>query len=148
VIDDPEQQLRESLELLCHAYAAASGHLYLMREEGLVHAAAHAAEPPSEFLGNAVAEFWIRLRAHADLSTAVLLPAGSHVTIDRVWTDPLGISLLPVLLHCAIAGVHRHVGVLVVMADPSAMLTTNAPEIATAVATHLVRSGAATGSVV
>jgi hypothetical protein len=144
VTEGPEALVQRALGLLCAAHKAPGGHLYVMRDANLVHAATHGTEPPEENLLSLVREFWDRQLQDPEMATAILPQNGPTApSSDTLWTDTAGTTQRPLLLHCVLEGSVKHVGVAVLVADSPAWSSAN--EVVTTVAAYLVRAGAAAG---
>jgi tetratricopeptide (TPR) repeat protein len=145
-IENSDERARQALQMLCEAHGGTAGHLYVMRKQGLVHAASHAALSPSAMLTASVMGFWNDQLESGDMATAFVSDDGSHeVSLHASWTDSADTSWRPVLLQCMAADAHRHVGVLVVTAARSVTSPMSASEAAVAVAEYFIRTGVAIG---
>jgi hypothetical protein len=146
IADGPQTLSERALALLCAAHGVKTGHLYLMRDTGLTHAASNVQRPPEEALHGLAGEFWQRHVQDPDLPTALLPESGTQTpTTDTLWTDSYGVAQRPLLLRCVLDGLDTQVGVLVLVADSAEAPSTGVSEAISAVCAYLMRTGAATG---
>jgi tetratricopeptide (TPR) repeat protein len=145
-IENSDERARQALQMLCEAHGGTAGHLYVMRDQGLVHAASLAALSPAETLHASVMSFWNRQLESGDMATAFVPEGGSdEVSLDGSWTDSAGTSWRPVLLQCMASDAHQHVGVVVVTEAGTVMSPKSGSEAAVAVAEYFIRTGVALG---
>ena len=144
--EDGASRAQVALALVCDAHAAPAGHLYVLRDEGLVLAASSPGCEPDEQLRRFVTAFWERQLLEPELPTA-FVPEGSPVpgSSSEVWTDRKGTTYHPVLISAAAGKDKLHVGVAAVV--PGAQPSTNAraTQVTVTVGSYLLHSGDAVG---
>ena len=133
-----------ALGLLCDAYGAGGGHLYLMDKSALVLSATVAAEDP-DALEPLVTSFWHRLLEDADMATEIVTNGPTPSASSYLWTDRRGTPYEPMTIGCVVDGVTLHVGVAVLIPDAVQPRSIKAADVATTIAKYLLDCGDARG---
>jgi hypothetical protein len=133
-----------ALGLLCDAYGAGGGHLYLMDKSALVLSATIAAGDP-DALEPLVTSFWHRLLEEPDTATEIVTTSPTPSATSNLWTDRRGTPYEPMTIGCVIDGVTLHVGVAVLIPDAVQPRSIKAADVATTIAKYLLDCGDARG---
>jgi tetratricopeptide (TPR) repeat protein len=128
-----------ALGLLCDAYGAGGGHLYLMGEDSLDLAATVAAEAP-DALDALVTSFWNQRLEEPDMPTAFVADAEAPASTG-MWTDSRGTAYQPVPISCVVGGVSLHVGVALLIPGGEKPRNVRAAEVTATIGKYLIQCG-------
>ena len=140
--EDAAARAQVALQLVCDAHAAPGGHLYVLRDDGLVLAASSGSREPDEQLRRFVTAFWQRHLMEPDLPTT-FVPEGSPTpaTSSELWTDGHGTPYQPILITTTVRGDLLHVGVVALIPSERPSRNASAIHVVGTVGSYLLSSG-------
>jgi hypothetical protein len=142
-----EERTLRALRLVCESRAAAGGHFYVVRPEGLALMASHRMEAPPARLGELVHEYLMRERDRSETATVVVT---STLTGDLGHADPTvqaGAATYALLLvACTLEGAGKIAGVIAVAPGIQPVQSAIQGQLLASIAAHLVQVGDSTGA--
>jgi hypothetical protein len=137
-----------AIALLCDAYDAGVGHLYLLAPDGEANlAASFGAESPSDRLRFEIGEFIRREREDASAPTQYVADTNTALSsAETIFSDERGTRYRPVLLSSHHEGAAVDVGVAVLRCSEHSEHSVSRPQLAAALAAQLLQAGDTRGA--
>jgi hypothetical protein len=137
----PQERAQRALQLLCHAQAGRTGHLYLRTARGLQRVASLGEQASDRSLDDFVRSHVAQQLDAADTATTVETGHGLQLTAATNWLDARGAAHHPLLLMADVDGVEQCVGAAVIEAGEGTQLALPGRHLLDAIGEYLLRAG-------
>jgi AraC-like DNA-binding protein len=142
-----EERSLRALRLVCESRAAAGGHFYVVRPEGLALMASHRMEPPPARLGELVHEYLLRERDRSETATVVVTSTLlGDLEPDHSTVQAGAATYALLLVACTLGGVGKIAGVIAVAPGEQPVQSVIQGQLLASIAAHLVQAGDSPGA--
>jgi hypothetical protein len=114
---DEGDRKERALRILCEAFGATGGHLFVASDKCLQLAASSAAHPPDQMLRDLLGDFWSEQLDDNEPDTTVM---SDHTRAIQIWRDRQGTIFRPLLLSGSKQGELVAAGVVLLEGNPRA----------------------------
>jgi hypothetical protein len=139
--ETPRARAELALGLLCEVHAARGGHLFVLRDGALEHAATLGADAPDEALRPMLDDIWQQQLAAADMPTQLAPHGLPSASSTNLLTDTQGASFQPVAIQCVVDGATVLAGIVALIPGHDRQPRSDASHVVGIVGNYLIRSG-------